>query len=892
MNNSILKVHCSGNASFGTGFIVKTDSFGSYLITCGHVVKKLEGQILVDDKFGELYVNKYDEGIDLAVVYVKGLIADEFSFIEPCEHSSYQVIGFTSFSNKIKKEPIGNIKIKEGLEIENENGIKTNILKIYTTEDISSGYSGSPIICNRTGSVVGVTYLQESKTTNYGILNKHISELIDVNISKNTHTPQKKLKTDINEQHVFYISKTLTNYFEKSLSCFSTQNCTWLEPKLFSKPESNRERERSEYITIKDIIDNPRSIKINAYQQYGLTSLAKYFVKEAWNKEEKSFWLYLDVSNLKANKKSIERYIENQISEFTLNFDDVECVVVDEVSTSIDNISKILSFINEIFIDIPIIVMCSVSSGVNITEDAILIERYLENKYLWSLTRNEIRNIVCAYNSKNKYIENDNIVINRLASDLEVLNVPRTPLNCLTFLKIYENDFDESPVNRTAMISKVLHLLFNVDEIPKYKTRPDLKDSEYVLGYFCEKIIREHRFYFTREEFLSEVKDFCLESEIDLEIEVIFDVLAANNIIVQRLNKFCFKFSYWVFYFAAHRMHQDIDFCDFIFNDMNYVSYPEIIEYFTGIDRRSNYALKKLCQDIKDVRVLVESKCRFPDGFDIYSAMRWKPSEQSLDEVKDMITAGAMGSCLPDEIKDSYADKQYDNSRPLRQDVNKIIEEYSLLKLLKTIQSASKALRNSDYAQPKLKHELLNEILYCWELVTKFLVLISPALAKSKTVTVSGASFVLDSSIDGTFEEKMHSLIPVLPSNVVGWYQDDIFTKKMGTFLYNNANTSDSDISRYFLSLLLISKRPEGWADNIKQYITGLHKNSFYLSGLFHELRSVYQYGFVSRKELEDIGLMIKATLAKHNGAKSIGDKAINNIPDKFLPDRIETEVF
>lgn len=325
---------------------------------------------------------------------------------------------------------------------------------------------------------------------------------------------------------------------------------------------------------------------------------------------------------------------------------------------------------------------------------------------------------------------------------------------------------------------------------------------------------------------------------------------------------------------------------------MNYVSYPEIIEYFTGIDRRSNYALKKLCQDIKDVRVLVESKCRFPDGFDIYSAMRWKPSEQSLDEVKDMITAGAMGSCLPDEIKDSYADKQYDNSRPLRQDVNKIIEEYSLLKLLKTIQSASKALRNSDYAQPKLKHELLNEILYCWELVTKFLVLISPALAKSKTVTVSGASFVLDSSIDGTFEEKMHSLIPVLPSNVVGWYQDDIFTKKMGTFLYNNANTSDSDISRYFLSLLLISKRPEGWADNIKQYITGLHKNSFYLSGLFHELRSVYQYGFVSRKELEDIGLMIKATLAKHNGAKSIGDKAINNIPDKFLPDRIETEVF
>jgi hypothetical protein len=77
-----------------------------------------------------------------------------------------------------------------------------------------------------------------------------------------------------------------------------------------------------------------------------------------------------------------------------------------------------------------------------------------------------------------------------------VLNLHRTPLNCLTLLKVSEIDFDESPVNRSEMIKRVLFLLFNIDDVPTYKTRPDLKDCEYVLGYFCEHLIRDGAYSF------------------------------------------------------------------------------------------------------------------------------------------------------------------------------------------------------------------------------------------------------------------------------------------------------------------------------------------------------------------------------------------------------------
>ena len=52
---------------------------------------------------------------------------------------------------------------------------------------------------------------------------------------------------------------------------------------------------------------------------------------------------------------------------------------------------------------------------------------------------------------------------------------------------------------------------------------------------------------------------------------------------------------------------------------------------------------------------------------------------------------------------------------------------------MKTVHAASRALRNSDYAQVPLKHELLNEIVKSWEQIIKVQILIAPILSKSRT---------------------------------------------------------------------------------------------------------------------------------------------------------------
>lgn len=892
MINSVLKVSSEKNSNFGTCFAIKNDKSGTYFITCGHVVNSCDADhILVGENKATVVENKYNDGKDIALLFVSDMQVQPFNFGVPSDKNNHYVIGYTKLSeHQIKKEPIYDLKIKSNLKINSTKyeGLILDGIKIKTKEEIPSGYSGSPIICSINNYVVGIVNLNAGKETNYGLANNHIQEVCSISFVDDVFVHKTSIVTDLSPEEKFYTTKRLTEEFEDSINCYSTQNTSWLEPKLYSDKEGNqRNRDKHKAMTVEEIVASPRSMVIKAKQQYGLTSLAKYMIKRAWSSEVPSFWLYLDVNTLKPHSKEISKHVDKVLISFGLCIDDLECIVVDEVSISVNNIQKILTILNEKYLNIPIIIMMSEPDNPLISESIEYDElRDFDYRYLWSLSRNEIRDIVSNYNKHNRYIDTDNKVITRLTSDLEVLNMPRTPLNCLTFLKIYEYNFDESPVNRTDMINRVLFLLFNIDDIPNYKTKPDLKDVEYILGFLCERIIRNHEFSFSREAFLCSVDSFCRDQEINMDTHVIFDVLYRNNIIIQRGVDFCFKFSYWILYFAAHRMHQDNDFYEYIFTDMNYTSYPEIIEYFAGVNRRSNDALERLKLDMINTRNCVNSKCNLSENFNIYDLMQWEPNAEELNNVKEMLAAGVSKSMLPEDIKDRFADQRYDNTRPMKQSIEKIIEEYSLARLMKNIQTSSKALRNSDYADTKLRHELLEEIIKSWEQVIKVLVLLSPALCNSKQVTVDGANFTLDDTFSGTIDDIFEQLIPTIPINVIDWFKNELFSKKMGTLFYNNSEKHSSPLALYTLALLVASKRPDGWDTFIKSYISTLPKNSYYLCGIFLELRSEYQFSFSSSKELSQIASIIKLTIAKHSGIKNLNQKAIKAVSDEHLPKR------
>jgi hypothetical protein len=437
------------------------------------------------------------------------------------------------------------------------------------------------------------------------------------------------------------------------------------------------------------------------------------------------------------------------------------------------------------------------------------------------------------------------------------------------------------------MLEMVLFVLFNLDGIPQYKTKPDLKDTEYVLGRFCEKLIRQSVYEFSRDEFLKDLKQYCADKLLDLEVEIVFDVLVSNNILVKRDYNYVFRSSFWIYYFAAKRMHSDTDFSNYIFDTGKYSIYPEIIEFYTGIDRNRTDALEKLVGDLTKTCDLVNKKVGIPDNVNPLLHAQWHPNEEQIQKMEEEVNNSLQSSNLPDEVKDQVADKNYNQIRPYDQSIQNIFQEYSLHTLMQQIKATSRALRNSDYVEPELKRNALKEIQRSWEQVSKVLFALSPVLAFEGRAAFGGIGFILADNFGDKPKDRLNAILQVNPTNVVGFFKEDIYSSKMGPLLFEEFNKEENVLKKHFLALLILFEKPRNWKKEIENYIVSLHKNSFFLYDTVNNLKAKYRFDFLSEENISASKYLIKMGLAKnHFGDKKPGLHKIKQITNKNLPKR------
>lgn len=891
MHNSILSITSKGNSTLGTGFVIDSNNEGSFVATCGHVVNNCGESITINCLEATVISNFYSSGVDLAVLYVKGLELDPLLVNPNKQSKKATVIGYTKLGGDPKRESIENISLKNDILIEKINK-NIDSIKLTPLEPITNGYSGSPVICENTKMVIGIVNIQLGSDVNYAICAKHLLDIYpSINVKKKSVEDiiykKNKIISNLSDSDKAVITYELQQDFEKALQAFSTQIPVWVEPQLYFKEEANDFHDKKKYkVEIQDIISKPRNIVIYSRQQYGSTCLSYYLVKKAWEADEPSVWLYLDINQLKP--KNIKSSIKKKLKKLNLIIEDVECLVIDELVDTTRNSGIISEELSTVFVNTPFVIMKKTTgNSLFKKEEKANFNRRSENIYLWSLPRFVIRKLVSQYNDK-QFIENENKVVNKIISDLKVINIPRTPQNCLTLLKISETNFDNSPVNRAEMIHRVLTLLFNFDHIPNYKSKPDLKDTEHILGYFCSRMLISKVYYFTRNSFNESLRVYCELNEIDVDVDVIFDVLCNNNILIEQEEQFHFKFSFWVFYFAAHRMLHNKDFRDYVLKDCNYLSYPEVIEFYSGIDRQRDDLLEALIKDLTCIKENVIDKCGLPEEFNIFDHSKWLPSDKQVSEMTEQISAGVLDSNLPTEVKDNFADIGYDSEKPLNQGITTILDEYSVLRLMKCINASAKALRNSSYVDVKLKHRILNEILFSWNELSKVLISIAPLLTENRRATVEGASFRLLGDFGDNSNEIFHTILQTIPSNINNWFGDDVYSEKIGTMLIKRAEVEENKLSKHLLNLIIIHKRPSGWEHYMRSYLHNEDKNSFYLMDIYNNLAHLYEYSFASGKSLKNMKEMIKISLAKHMYGN---EKKVGKVNDSRIPKRIEKEL-
>lgn len=701
----------------------------------------------------------------------------------------------------------------------------------------------------------------------------------EVIIKNENYNPQEsKNLNSSNESEIYFL---LSNNLSNALKTFSSQQIVWID-RIASIKQFNSYGaaiKEEEKISTDEIVNGNYNLLIKAPPQFGLTCLTHFLCKEIWIKKNK-ISIRIDYRNTKIHQ--IEKIVSSELLLYSQAKENIDTIFLDGWTPTDKDSFKLVSKIQVLFPGKRVIILQTMDENhmSQMGEDNI---DGFSNLFLLPLPRTEIRKAINSFNQISPIGDEDQ-VLKKIISDLEVLNIPRTPLNCFTLLKVLESNFDVSPVNRSELIHSILFILFQLDKIPTYKSKPDLKDCEYILGKFCEEIIKNPLLaIFSRDYFINQLEKFCKERVIELENSLVFDILYNNNIIISKETGFAFRYSYWIYYFAAIRMHHEKEFADYIFSKRNYASFPEIIEFYTGIDRTRKDALEILTRDLEELNDAVSEKVGLSETGNPYRSLNWNPTEEIVIKLNAELGEDVQKSNLPDVVKDQFEDRTYDIAKPSNQTIRAIFEEYSLGLLWQSTKAAARALRNSDYVDPQIKRELLSQITRAWRQICKVVLALSPILAEKGSATFDGTGFFLAGDFGDDANKRWMNVIIEISANIVIWFKNDISSQKIGPLLFDNHQNEKDELKKHLIALLIIDEKQKNWKNTIQTYIDSLHKNSYYLYDVYQWLQTQYTYSYVTDQESKDLRHLIKAALAKHSFG-SISKS--NRIGDDFLNKR------
>jgi predicted phosphodiesterase len=692
-----------------------------------------------------------------------------------------------------------------------------------------------------------------------------------------------KFNKKINISPNDFISMRLQSNFQKVMRSYS-KTPVWIErflstcaPNCLSKIESKR----LDYI---NVINSTNNFQIIAAGQFGLTCYAHYLAVKAWEIKNEC-WVYFDTNNWTVGKFHAD--LEEALTSLNITKEDIKCILLDNWKNAAKDSHKILATIKTLSSQIKLIILTNYHD--NIILEGLDSEESHEGftqLYLCELSKQGMRNIVKDFNSSYN-IADENRVLERLNVDLLDLNIHRTPINCIQLLIAFLNDFEDRPINRTKVFKYVLKVIFDNPGNLFYGNTIDEDNCEFIMGYFCEDLLRNNKCSFTESEFLIKTENFCKMEYNSTNVNDLLQVLKNNQIVVNYNGELRFRFYYWIYYFAAVRMKDSEDFRNYVLNIMHSLYFPEIIEFYTGIDGRAVDVVNLLIKEIDCLSRKVHLNIGLNEEINPYKDIKWAFNETISGMTQEQLEQNIKESKLSDEIKDIVADKKYDSVKPYAQTIHNYLEEYDVKNLMDIIRSASRALRNSEFIRPESKKELLEKIAMAWKELLRALYLIAPVLSKNGFGGVGGARFKLAEDFPEEYNECLKSIIIALPYNLNMWFKDDLFSDKLILLFRNYRFNVDDFTIKHVLALIECKAKPTGWKKSILGYISQLHKNSFYLGDLYNNLRGNYSNDLLTLHEQKDTEYLIKACWAKHNtSSPKPGTNTVSKVSNDILPDR------
>jgi len=599
------------------------------------------------------------------------------------------------------------------------------------------------------------------------------------------------------------------------------------------------------------VVHSTDNLWIVGAPQFGLTCFAHKLIYEAWklNKED---WLYIDGAYVKENK--CKDLVKDFAEDHSTSPTEIKTIIFDNWNQIGERKENILAKIKEEASNARIIILDKQDDSCYFEGLTDSSREGFQTFYLRELDRKAIRQLTKEFLSRANFSENDNEkIIERLIIGLMDLNVHRTPVNCIQLLLNFQHNYEAQPVNRSKILDTLIKILFLKPDSFFYTSNIDDLECCLIMGSLCEHLMRQNNGkYYLRWFTENDYKTATLSLRNRFSENVImrlFEQMKEAQIIVPYLNYYEFRFSYWVYYFTAYQMFHSKDFYNYMIHNQKCIYMPDIVEFYSGIDHKCEDLVTLIIQELNKLCSEILQKLGI-SAFNPYNLLKCRPNKSLEDKTQEQIEQELNSSKMPEAIKDSVKDTEYNNMRPFNQAIETVMEEYKVKNMMALARSASRALRNSQMISSDLRSQLFQSIQNAWSSIVRVLILLTPALVQTGRGGMGGANFALTGKFPDDPKQKFILVLSVIPFNIVRWYINDVYSEKRFS-VYKDAIMSKEtpDIIRHIDILIIIAGRPSGWQEIVSNYINSIKRNSFYLGDVFSTLNYLYRWDTMTLDE-------------------------------------------
>lgn len=336
-------------------------------------------------------------------------------------------------------------------------------------------------------------------------------------------------------------------------------------------------------------------------------------------------------------------------------------------------------------------------------------------------------------------------------------------------------------------------------------------------------------------------------------------------------------------------MYVDEGYAKKMLDNQKYQHYPEVLEFYTGKDRKRLDAVQKVTEDLRIATLSVQKKAGITDDKNPFAFLRFKADKSHNEKIIKEIDSNVQESNLPQSVKDHIADTSFNSAAAFHQDICKVYSDFSIGYLVNIISIASKVLRNSDHLDAVVKQNLLNEITSALKVFSNIIYLVSHLFAKQGYIFLPDYHLKLTDSFNEYDEdEKRIQIIVTIPYNLMLRFKEDLYSKKLSPVYISQFMSEKDKVKKHLLASFLVSKQPEGWDTAIRTYLNSVGKDSYYLGTITDMMAGVYYLENLDSPNRIKMNHLIKSALYKSENG--ILPPSLNSIKRMNIENKAEVD--